>query len=386
MSTAILKRCPVPIDQRKPPHRPTPFAYLDTARLGRNLERMQTIADRHGVALRPHIKTHKSVEIARLQLSLGAIGVTASKPSEALPFIRAGAPSLLLAFPVVEPERLRDLLTVAAEHEVALTFVLDSRAGADALAEAARRASQLLKVHIKIDVGLGRVGVSPTSEALTSLAEAVARNPRLRLSGLISHAGHGYGATGASMLTEIARQERVLMLEAQERLASLGLPLRLTVGSTPTVLATEDFSGIDEIRPGNYALFDLTAERLGVATEDEIALCVIATVVSQNDQHYIIDAGSKALTSDLGPHSSGGLAGYGRVLIADDQDTGTRLSVSRLSEEHGFVPRENTDFPIGTRLLVLPNHSCPVVNLYDRLVVGDKPATDLVISARGALS
>lgn len=376
----------MPIDQRNPPHRPTPFAYLDMGRLRRNLDRMQTIADRHGVALRPHIKTHKSVEIARLQLALGAIGVTASKPSEALPFIRAGAPSLLLAFPIIKAERLRGLLALAAEHGTANTFILDSEAGADALAEAALQSGRIFDVHIKIDVGLGRVGVLPMSSALTSLGEAVARNPKLRLTGLISHAGHGYGATSPFMLAEIARQERLLMLETREKLASLGLPLRLTVGSTPTVLATEDFSGIDEIRPGNYALFDLTAQRLGVATEDEIALCVVTTVVSRNSKYYIIDAGSKALTSDLGPHSSGGLAGYGRVLLADGQDIGTRLTVSRLSEEHGFVPTADTDLPIGTRFLVLPNHSCPVVNLYDRLVIGDKPATDLAVSARGALN
>ncbi|RVB80590.1 MULTISPECIES: alanine racemase [unclassified Mesorhizobium] len=374
------------IDQREPPHRPTPFAYLDMRRLRRNLARMQAIADRHGVALRPHIKTHKSVEIARLQLALGAIGVTASKPSEALPFIQAGAPSLLLAFPIIDAERLRGLSALAAEHETATTFILDSEAGADALADAARQAGRIFDVHIKIDVGLGRVGVLPMSSALTTLGEVVARNPKLRLTGLISHAGHGYGATSRSMLAQISRQERLLMLETRQRLAPLGLPLRITVGSTPTVLATDDFSGIDEIRPGNYALFDLTAERLGLATEDEIALGVVTTVVSRTSQHYIVDAGSKALTSDLGPHSSGGLAGYGRILLADSQDAGTRLTVRCLSEEHGFVPREDTDLPTGTRLLVLPNHSCPVVNLYDRLVIGDKPATDLAVSARGALS
>ncbi|MBY5841299.1 alanine racemase [Rhizobium leguminosarum] len=373
------------IDQRNPPHRQTPFAYVDMGRLQRNLARMQTVAVQHGVALRPHIKTHKSIEIAELQLALGAIGITASKPSEALPFIRAGVPSLLLAFPVIEAKRLRPLLALANEHGTAITFILDSEAGADALAEAAQQAGRIIDVHIKIDVGLGRIGVLPTSPALTSLGEAVARNPKLRLTGLISHAGHGYGATSPSVLAEIARRERMLMLESRERLAPLDLPLRLTVGSTPTVLATEDFSGIDEIRPGNYALFDLTAQRLGVAIEDEIALCVVATVVSRNSQHYIIDAGSKALTSDLGPHSSGGLAGFGRVLLADGHDIGSRLTVSRLSEEHGFVPREDTDLPIGTRFLILPNHSCPVVNLYDRLVISDSPEEDLTVSARGAL-
>lgn len=373
------------INQRNPPHRPTPFAYLDVERLRRNLERMQALADRQGVALRPHIKTHKSIEIARQQLALGAVGITASKPTEALPFVRSEVPSLLLAFPIVDAERLQDLLNESTGHATAVTFILDSEAGAEALADAARLAGRRLDVHIKIDVGLGRVGVPPRSSVLTNLAESVARNPRLQLTGLISHAGHGYAAASPATLAQIAREERVMMLDSRDRLASLDLPLRLTVGSTPTVLSTEDFSGIDEIRPGNYALSDLTAQRLGVADEDDIALAVVATIVSRNPQHYIIDAGSKALTSDLGPHSSGGLAGFGRVLLTDGADLHTRLTVSRLSEEHGFVPRESTDLPVGTRVLILPNHSCPVVNLYDKLVTGEEPSDDILVSARGAL-
>ncbi|WP_367226828.1 alanine racemase [Mesorhizobium sp.] len=370
---------------RNVPNRSTPFAYLDWYRLRRNLERMQSLADTHRVALRPHIKTHKSVPIAREQLNLGAVGVTASKPSEAASFVRAGVPSLLLAFPVVDPRKIRGLLELAADHGTAMTFILDSEEGADALSGAARHAGKQIDVHIKIDVGLGRVGVSPRGPELIRLAEYTAREARLRLTGLISHAGHGYAATRPAMLAAIAREERHLMLEARERLAPIESNLRLTVGSTPTVLAAENFTGIDEIRPGNYALLDLTAERLGVATEDDIALGVVATVISKGSQNYIIDAGSKALTSDLGPHSSGGLSGFGRVLLLEDQVSNLRLNVSRLSEEHGFVPREGTDLPIGTRLLILPNHSCPVVNLYDRLVVGDDPATDVEVSARGAV-
>lgn len=374
------------IADRDPPRRRTPFAFLDRERLTRNLIRMQALADRHGVALRPHIKTHKSVEIARQQLALGAVGVTASKPSEALPFIRSGVRSLLLAYPIVAHERVMELLDAASEHGTTVTFILDSEIGAEALAEAARRAGRVLNVHVKVDVGLGRIGVRPASSALVSLAGKVASNPMLSLTGLISHAGHGYGAANSEALAYIARDERLSIIESRECLKPLGLPLRLSVGSTPTVLSTADFDGIDEIRPGNYALFDLTAERLGVATEDDIALCVVATVVSRNDRNYIIDAGSKALTSDLGPHSSGGLTGFGRVLLADGEDRDIRLSVSRLSEEHGFIPREGTDLPIGTRIIVLPNHSCPVVNLYGRLIVGEEPSNDVVVSARGAVT
>lgn len=345
------------------------------------------LASRNGVRLRPHAKTHKTLEIATLQLRLGAAGLTVSKPSEALPFVTDGAPSVLVAFPIVEPDGAGTVIDAANMSGTELTFILDSEAGRSALNEAGRRAGRTLPVQIKIDVGLGRCGVSPTSNTLIALARAVDASPRLELSGLLSHAGHGYGAANIEQLRAIADGERQHILAARDRLAFLGYRLRLSVGSTPTVLAGTDFTGIDEIRPGNYALFDLTAVRLGVAQEDEIAFGVVATIVSRNTDFYIIDAGSKALSSDTGAHGSTGLTGYGRAIAFDGVAYEQRFTVARLSEEHGFVSRAGSDLKIGTRLLVLPNHSCPVINLYDRLVVQHDGGVEFWnVAARGALT
>lgn len=370
-----------------PPALPTPFAVINHTRLQHNLTRMQALADKAGVALRPHIKTHKTTAIAAMQIHMGASGVTASKPSEAMPFLESGVPALLLAFPIVDAARVGALIAAALKTHTHLTFVLDSLRGVEALNQAGRQARRVLPVQIKVDVGLGRCGVAPDSAALVDLARMVEASPFLELTGLLSHAGHGYGAAGSEELTEIAEAERRQMIAARDRLAFLRQGLRLSVGSTPTVLAAADFSEIDEIRPGNYALLDLTAVRLGIAREHDIAFGIVATIVSRNENFYIIDAGSKTLSSDVGPHSSAGLAGYGRAIAIDRDDCVERFAVAKLSEEHGFVSREGPELEIGERLLVLPNHSCSAVALHDRLVVQRDDGFDFwTISARGAVT
>lgn len=154
------------------------------------------------------------------------------------------------------------------------------------------------------------------------------------------------------------------------RMSQFGFPdARISVGSTPTVFSSGSFAGIDEIRPGNYVFLDLTAVRLGIASHHDIALGVVAAIVSANENYYIIDAGSKALTSDLGAHSSGG-SGFGLAFpFSAKRDHAAMLPVVRLSEEHGFVERRGGSLALGTRMLVYPNHACPVVNLAKRLAV-----------------
>ena len=156
----------------------------------------------------------------------------------------------------------------------------------------------------------------------------------------------------------------------------------VSVGSTPTVLGCESFEGMTEIRPGNYVFADATAVRLGVATFNDVALSVLTTVISANDRYFIIDAGSKVLSSDLGAHGTGGNAGYGLGFRIDDLSR-EPLRVVRLSEEHGFIEREG-DLPIGTKLRVIPNHACPVANLAERLTVvsNDEVVDQWAVAAR----
>ena len=226
---------------------------------------------------------------------------------------------------------------------------------------------------LKVDVGLHRCGVDPDGPDLLDVARAIADAPRLELAGLLSHAGHAYAAPDAAAVAALAKRERNLMGFARERLAGVGIlaPL-VSVGATPTVLAHAGFAGIDQIRPGNYVLCDLTQVRLGLVGIDEVALSVIATVVSRGPNWAVIDAGSKCLSSDMAPHSAAGNVGYGLAFRLDDPpEIGRGLRIVRLSEEHGIVKDEARRLRIGDPVRLYPNHACPVVNLTDRLVIAN---------------
>ncbi|MGK3137389.1 alanine racemase [Pantoea trifolii] len=359
----------------------TPYLEIDAARLQRNLQQMQQKADAAGVALRPHIKTHKSVWIAEQQRMLGARGITVSKPSEGIAFILGGERDLLLAYPIVHAGTLKELLAVAAQHQARITCIADSANGVAAIAAAHQRQSDCqLALAIKVDVGLHRIGVDPYSDAAITLAQQI-QDAGLTFSGLVSHAGHAYGAGNATAIAEVAMQEIALMQDLQQRLISAGFAhCPISVGSTPTALAAPVAQGSDEIRPGNYALLDLTAWRLGLSTPDALALSVVTRVVAVNPHFAIIDAGSKMLSSDKGPHGTNA-SGFG---IAVDEH-GNHFEVLKLSEEHGFLQYAEQAPAVGTLLRIFPNHSCAVVAQSDRFVLrhADGAGEEQDIQGRG---
>ncbi|TNB46188.1 alanine racemase [Martelella lutilitoris] len=346
----------------------TPLVVVDAARLKANIARMQAIATDGGVALHPHIKTHKSLAIAGLQRDAGASGVTASHPGEAAVFIRAGFSPVTLAYPLVRPEPVARLLTLAGEHGVRVRFIADSMTGLEALEAGAAKAGQTADVFIKVDVGLHRCGVDPLAETGIALAQRLEAS-LLTFCGLLSHAGQAYGAGNVDGIRAVAATERRILLDVRERLLRHGIEVPLTsVGSTPSLIANDGFDGIDEIRPGNYVFFDMTAVRLGIVGRESLSLAVSATIISRNRDFYIVDAGSKTLSSDLGAHSTGSGAGFGEAWSAE---LDRPLSVEKLSEEHGMVARKGSDLEIGQRLLIYPNHACVVVNLAPRLTLLD---------------
>jgi D-serine deaminase-like pyridoxal phosphate-dependent protein len=350
----------------------TPCVVVDRGRLEANLRRVQAIADANGVRLRPHVKTHKSVRIAAMQVAGGAVGITAAKPDEALVFVEAGIRSVTLAYPVIDPGRIDRLLAAGRERGTELRFIADHVDGVAALAGAARRHGMRLPVLMKVDVGLHRIGVDPEGPAALEVAGRIDADPDLLFAGLISHAGHAYGASGASGAADIAEVERICLLGVAGRLGRAGLRVaEISVGSTPTVLAQRDFAGLTEIRPGNYVFLDLTAVRLGVATLDDVALSVHATVVGCTERHAIVDAGSKVLSSDLGPHGTTGVTGFGRAFPVGRPMSGEGLVVEKLSEEHGFVRLAGGPIARGTRLAIVPNHSCVVANLATEFSITD---------------
>lgn len=347
----------------------TPAVVMDLTVVCNNLAAAARLACDGGVALRPHVKTHKSLRLAAMQCELGAVGVTAAKPSEAAMFLRAGMPSVTVAYPVLRANLIQKLLDAAADGGGEVRFVVDNQIGLETLADGARRPGRLLPAFMEIDVGLQRCGVNPDTQAAAALAAALDRAPGIHFLGLLSHAGQAYGAAGPVAVRAIAAQERALMASLADRLRRSGIQVEeCSVGSTPTVFLNDGFDGLTEARPGNYVFMDLIQVTPGVARPQDVALQVLATVVSANASFAILDAGSKVLSSDRAPHGSETLQGHGLAL---PQDGGAPRQIVRLSEEHGFVRQDGRPLRAGERVCVIPNHACPVANLADRYLVAD---------------
>jgi D-serine deaminase-like pyridoxal phosphate-dependent protein len=356
---------------------PTPVVLVDLDVLERNVARMAARARESGVRLRPHLKTHKCLEIGRLQLAAGAAGACVAKVGEAEVFLEGGFDDLFIAYPIVGEDKGRRLLALADRARLAVG--VDSIEGARSLAAPFREASRRLGVLLKVDVGYGRVGVRPR-QAL-AVARAVAEMPGLRLRGVFTHAGHAYGARTRRELERIARLEGESLGRTAVRLRRAGLPIEeVSIGSTPTAALAMTVRGVTECRPGNYVFHDGTQVALGTCAVEDCALSVLATVVSvPAADRAVVDAGSKTLSSDpLRPRPGG----YGRVL-------GRGGVLQKLSEEHGVVsvPRGES-YRVGERVRLLPNHACVVANLHDRLigVSGDRVEALLPVAARGRVS
>ena len=339
---------------------PTPALLLDLEILHRNLSGMAERAEALGVALRPHIKTHKCLEIAALQREYGAQGLTVSTLHEAKVFAAHGYTDLTWAFPLV-PSRVDEAAELV--QEVTLRLVIDSHEVLDIL----DRLDIPLHVWIKVDCGYHRAGVDPHGDQLTRLAERITETRQLAFDGLLTHSGQAYGARSVRELARVADEERRVMVAAAQRLRDHGIRVpAVSVGSTPAISAAEDLTGITEIRPGNYALYDGMQVGLGAAAVRDCAATVLTIVVSSQARHCVVDAGALALSKDLGL-SSPEAPCYGSIFA--DYDAGlleeTHHLVS-LSQEHGIVDRSGT---VGERMRVLPNHSCLTVAQFDQFYV-----------------
>jgi len=352
----------------------TPSVLVDLDVLERNIARMASRSREAGVRLRPHAKTHKCPEIARLQRAAGAWGLSVAKVGEAEVFADAGFDDLFVAYPVVGEDKGRRLLVLADRGRLAVG--VDSVEGARTLAAPFRESGRALDVLLKIDVGYGRVGVLP--ERAVALARPIAHLPGLRLRGVFTHAGHGYLAETGAEGGEIARLEGKRLAATAADLRAAGLPVEeVSVGSTPTAALAMRIPGVTECRPGNYVFHDASQVALGTCGVEDCALTVVATVVSvPAPDRAVVDAGSKTLSSDpLRPRPGG----YGQVL-------GRASRIEKLSEEHGVIAvAEGESFHVGERVRILPNHACVVANLHDRLVgvSGDRVEAVLAVAARG---
>jgi D-serine deaminase-like pyridoxal phosphate-dependent protein len=335
----------------------TPVLLWDLDSLQRNISEMATVAHDAGVRLRPHTKTHKSPEVARMQVEAGASGITVAKLGEAEVMADAGFDDLLIAYPIFGSAKLARLRELMERAQVRIS--LDSFEVADGLGSVGRDCGQAVQVLVEVDSGLHRMG-RPPGAPTAELVVQIAAIKGVEVIGLLTHAGHAYAATTPEELKAIASREVDDLVRTAELCAAAGVPIReISVGSTPTARAVAGLAGVTEMRPGTYVFNDVDQMRLGVADESSCAARVLSTVVSQPwGKRFLIDAGSKCLTSDGGD----GPPFPGRGVIAGRPD----LRLDFLNEEHGVGHAEEGDPPvIGELLQVIPLHVCPCVNLFD---------------------
>lgn len=362
----------------------TPCVIVDADVLERNIVQMEATARALGVALRPHIKTHKSPVIARMQLDAGAVGITCAKVAEAEAMAAGGIADIFVCYPLVTERKIRRLAALA-RRGVTVSTIADSPEGVAALAAVFADEPAPVEVLVKVDAGLGRVGVAP-GEAAVALAQAIAAARGLRFGGVCMHEGQSYKHPDSEARAESARAAaRALVATAQE-IERAGLPCaRVSVGSTPGGPAAASIAGVTEMRPGNYTFYDAMQVGLGVVPAARCALRVLATVVSHAArERAVMDAGSKTLTSDTGVHGMTGSAGHGIVVGKAD------IQIVGLSEEHGWLKLDphGSDVRIGELLEVIPVHACPVANLVPELtaVRGGAVVDRWPVTARGAVT
>jgi len=352
----------------------TPVPLVDLDRLERNLDRMAAYAAAHGLALRPHTKTHKSPRVGAEQLRRGAVGLTCATPLEA-EVMSEVCDDILLAYQAIGSPKLQRLM--ALPDRVRLTVAVDSPDAVEQLARAAQERGKTVGVYVELDLGMHRVGVGAPEEMLR-VARLVAARPPLEYRGIMFYPGHIRSPVGqqGNDLERLASSLR----DALELLDRSGFPQSVVSGgSTPTVWNSDQIAGLTEIRPGTYVYNDRTTVQVGACDWNDCAVTVLAGVVSTAvPGQAVVDAGSKALGRE--PSQTDG-DGYGALLDRPD------VTVQRLSEEHGILDLSRTSWrpAVGEQVRIVPNHVCIAVHLHEVIygIRGDTIETSWPMVARG---
>ena len=342
----------------------TPAVLIDIDRVEANLARAQSYADSHGLKLRPHIKTHKLPRFAKRAMELGAVGITVQKLGEAEVFADAGITEIFLPYNIIGAAKLARLRALAERVNISVTA--DSVTTVVGLSDAFADAGKPLTVLVECDTGMGRCGVQ-TPEAAVALAQLIAASPGLVFGGLMTYPAAGQVEANAAWLAM-----------AKSELAAAGLPAAvISNGGTPDLWRAHEVTAATEHRPGTYIYMDRFQVAKGVGGFADCALTVLATVVSRpTEDRAIIDAGSKALTSD-----TLGMTGFGLI------EAYPEAVITGLSEEHGTIDLSKcaTRPVIGETLRIIPNHACVVSNLFDtvHLISGEQLVETVNVAARG---
>lgn len=356
----------------------TPVVVVDLDVMERNLRRAADYTRQHGLALRPHTKTHKTPEIARRQVELGAEGITVAKLGEAEVMADAGLEDLLIAYPQVGAQKVHRLMALCERAKVRVA--LDSEEAATQISRAAAAAGHTIGILVEVDTGMRRCGL-PIGPELVGLCRKVCDLPGLQFLGVQVYQGHIWG-TQSEREQQLA-EENAKLHRLYDTLSAAGVPYTVVSGgSTPTLMLSHHLDGLTEVRPGTYVFNDRNTLETGACTMEDVALHIVATVVSTAvSGQAIIDAGSKTLSSDrLHGFPDGG---YGIVV----EDPG--VFVTRMSEEHGVLDLSAATraYRVGDRVTIVPNHVCTVVNLHDRLVLhrGGEVVGSYCVAGRGKI-
>jgi len=349
----------------------TPRLLLDPQKLQRNIDMMAARARDLGVTLRPHLKTPKSLKVAQCAVPDKSAPITVSTLREADYFAQGGYTDILCAA-ATTPNKISHADKIQRETGARVLLVSDSVN----LIEAADARAGELKANfgflIEVDCGEHRSGVQPVSRDLLDIADALKDAPNLRLSGVMTHAGHSYTTNNSQEQSAIAENERAAAANSAEALRDAGHDCTIvSVGSTPTVLNAAHLDGVTEARAGVYMFWDLAQFSLNCCALDDIAVSVLGTVIGHNraGKSLVLDTGALALSKDISANSFMPDTKYGYVCDVMTGDPFPGLSVRDAYQEHGMAPVPDESWferlPIGAQVRILPNHTCMTCAAYD---------------------
>ena len=339
----------------------TPSLIVDFARMKRNSERILNRANELNVNLRPHVKTHRCAEIAKIQTKNTIGRIMVSTLSEAHFFSENGFSDIIYGVPI-EHGKFTEAIEIARKTEK-FALLSDNLETVEKLNSAAKNENIKLNVFLKVDVGYHRCGVEPDSKAAFEIPRKINDSEHLNFAGILTHAGHSYHARSAEELLRTAREERDKMRNLAEDLRREGLEVpTVSIGSTPTMSAIDHLEGVTELRCGNYIFYDAFQATLGSCNFSDCALTVLAAVVHRDSRRrkIVVDAGAVALSKDRGAVEFDPKCGYGRVFDLSGNDL--NLRVESLSQEHGEISVSDAqvfnNLKVGSRVRILANHSC----------------------------
>lgn len=349
----------------------TPALIIDMAQVEKNIENWQKMISEKGCTLRPHIKTHKIVRFARMQIEAGAVGVTCAKLGEAEVMAAGGIKDIFIAYPIIGAEKIERLLCLA--RQIRIIGTVDSLVGAKAISEAAVSHGQELEIRMEIDTGYERTGC-PVEKAV-ELAKEIQKLPGLKLTGIFTFHSNTFEGKPTMDMEAAGHEEGRIMTELAGQMRDAGIPIKdVSGGSTPTAEFVADNPGMTEVRPGTYIFHDAAKVKQKAATPEECCAVIKVTVVSTpTAKRAIIDGGSKVFSGDTKIRTAPMyLPGYGKIVGHDN------LIFDHMSEEHGVIIAENgedTGLQVGDILYIIPNHVCTSINLRDFVWIKEKDNT-----------